>query len=185
MKNLRLILFLLPINILGSYLTLEFRGGGFFTESDLIQKVYTNVGGEYEMESNLKLWDEFHLWANVNFFRHKGHSVERHNKSKIHIYPVSFGLKYVFFLTPDSSLYLGLGASDSFIKIDNNSTFTKQYIKKDKWGPVTKTGLFFYFAHCLILDIYADYYYTKAYVDEENKQNIGGLRVGAGLGICF
>lgn len=173
--------------------TLQMRGGYFYPTSELMRDIYHDGGGEFEIQASLNLNPKISLWGNFNFFQRNGDLLGLCDNTRIQIYPLSIGALYIKPIHQRISLYFGMGASYSLLKIDNESPLTMQNIRnipqnfrenKNGWGLVTKTGITLELTDHLFLDVFADYYYTKMDILLISRQ-VSGLRTGIGLGIYY
>lgn len=183
MKTLYL-LFLFPMLLWGDHFTTELRIGNFYPTSDLLRKIYGKKGVEFEVEGCVQLHNKLSFWMNFNSFCKHGHSLGLEDKTTLHIYPLSTGLKYTFCFNECLAFYLGVGGSYSWINIHDRSSLVKEHIHKYGWGGVGKSGLIYFFTDRCFLDLFADYYSTKV-CGEDHSVNVGGLRLGLGAGISY
>lgn len=169
---------------------LQIRGGFFLPAATIIQKVYNNGGMEPEIQASIPVYKKFDCWMNFNAFWKMGSSLGAQNLTSIQIYPLSVGLKYHISLIEPLKLYIGLGPSFSCVKIHDRSPYVEQHIFKTSWGVVGKSGCIYQFSPRFFCDLFVDYYYGKitpvssSKVDSESL-NVGGLRIGLGLGTLF
>jgi hypothetical protein len=184
MKKLLIIFFAFLPFILWGECTSQIRVGYFYPTSHLMRKIYRDGGVEYEAEGSVRLCDRFSFWTNISTFRRDGHSLGLHDRTTVHLYPFSLGLKYTLPITCQLSAYAGIGPSYSWMKIHDRSSFVRRHTRKYAWGGVAKAGLLYYFCDCYFLDLFADYYYTRVH-KQGGSVDIGGLRTGAGLGIIY
>lgn len=190
MKILICVVFFLPLIVNAERGSLEARIGYFLPEDKLMRKVYNDGGIEGEVEGGYRVIKELRAWMNFSAFYKKGHSEGLHTPTSIQIYPLSIGVKYQLNLFKSAFFYLGIGPSNSWVIISDHSPYVKQRVVKNGWGVVAKSGLIYYFSKHILLDIFADYAYTKinsiSYQGIQSQSlNIGGLRAGIGLGGHF
>lgn len=191
---LYLLLFLAPLvsaqkakqkNVVPNNFTLEVRGGYFYPQSPTLRDIYKGGGGEFEIELSTKLPLGLSIWGNFNFFQRDSHYIfGEGDASNIRLFPLSFGLKETIHFFQNLAVYIGIGPSFTLVRIKEESLFTKEKYHNDNWGFVTKAGLMFYLNEACFIDVFTDYYFTNANV-LGTKHNVGGLRVGAGLGVCY
>lgn len=162
---------------------LQARGGLFYPGSSLLRDVYAHVGGDFEVEGSVRLYDGLLFWSNFNFFRKRG-TLEDCTPTTVHLYPLSFGLKVRSFFSDHCALYVGAGASASFIRINNKYPYLSSHRSETEWGWVIKSGLLFFLWDNVFADLFLDGYYTETPFTK-NFHNSGGLRAGLGIGINF
>lgn len=179
-----------PSLLCGECYTVEARAGYFFSSNHLVRKIYHHGGAEFEIQGSVQLYDQFSLWSNFNYFTRSGHSIGLYDKTTIQIYPLSAGISYSYAFHECMEFYFGVGGSYSWLRTHDHSSFVQRHTHKQAWGGVAKSGIHYFFSECYFLDLFADYYYTKirksSYKGVENRAvNIGGVRVGLGLGMMF
>lgn len=169
--------------------TVELRGGYFYPTSQLLRKIYHRGGAEGELELSRNFcphcYPNWQIWGNVNYFARKGRSCGLHNKTRIHIVPISAGLKYVFIPHCRLRPYLGMGASYSFMHVRNKTNDVKRHSNKQGFGFVVKAGIYYDLPYNFIIDLFFDYYYQRVHFHSSGTRNLGGLRTGIGLGYQF
>lgn len=190
LKNLSWIFCFLSFALYAENYSFEGRVGYFLPASELIKDVYHNGGVEPEVEAAFTINNGFKVWANFSAFYRKGRTEGLNDRTSIQIYPLSLGIKHDFKILDSLSLYLGVGPSFTWVVICNHSPYVQGRVSKTAWGVVGKSGLLFYLPHNIILDIFADYSYSRigsisrSGVQSESV-NVGGLRTGLGVGVAF
>lgn len=184
LKQLLLTLLCLPAFLQGECFTAQFRCGYFFPASHFFKEIFHENGIEVEGEAAMYLNQDWSVWMNFNSYQKGGHSLGLHDKVNVYVRPFSMGLKYEIPLTRDLALYLGGGATYTWITTHQHTPFIDRHVYKRSWGGVGKSGLIYHINDCFFLDLYADYYYTK-FDTERGSQNLGGLRAGVGIGSSF
>lgn len=179
MKRIVIALLFLPFCLTADCFMAQLRWGNFYPDSDYIREVYHKSGNEFESEIAFPLTETWSVWFNGNYFRQSRSGSDGEEQSKLHLVPLSTGLKMSFLVTPYSCVYLGLGGSYSWL-----STTGNRECSKSGWGAVGKSGFLLYFAHYFFVDLFADYYYTHI-SSKEGFRTLGGLRTGIGAGVTF
>lgn len=191
LKYWHLLFFLIPTAVWSNCFTIQARGGFFYPAELRVRKLYHHGGGEFEVEGSKYFYDNFSVWLNLNYFPRHGHSLGFHNSTTVKIFPISIGLKYAFRICHCTYLYLGAGASYTWVQTNDHSRFVRQDLTGYGWGGVGKSGIFFNLGSCWFLDLFADYYYNKVSIHEHlsgllrHSPNVGGLRSGFGIGVFF
>ena len=170
--------------------SIEIRGAAFFPASHRFREVYENIGGNYQVElstSTCICQREFNLWANFDWYSKKN---KKHDccdyYTRVEIPTISGGLKYYFPCTcfcSNFDFYLGLGVTYSRIHLKSESCCVKEKKCKDSIGGVIKSGINYYFCRNFFLDVFVDYVYQP--VSFHKHVDVGGLKVGGGLGYSF
>jgi hypothetical protein len=190
MKFFCMVFFFSPLFLWSDRFTTELRGGYFLPASQVMREIYKNGGPEVEVEQIIRLDRSLNLWLNFNYFQREGHSVGLKDKTTIHLYPFSLGIKYNFHLLESFDLYFGLGGSTTSVRIHDHSAFVKKHIHERAFGGVGKFGFLYFIGKMVCIDLFADYYYTRisgvhrSGVQGTSRQ-VGGLRTGLGLGVRY
>ncbi len=185
-KTMLLILFLFSNNLQAIDWLAELRGGYFYPTSKKFREIYRDGGPEVELELSKTFKKDWMAWANVNYFERSGHSIGFHDKTTINMVPVSFGFKYLYPICNfPINPYLGGGVTYTFINVKNDADFVKRHVTKSGVGFVVKSGMYVDLCYGLILDIFADYYYQKIHFYSKNNEDVGGFKMGLGLGYKF
>ena len=167
--------------------TVEIRGAAFVPVSSKFRDAYQDVGPNYQVEvaSQIDCCWPVELWTNFDWYS----KTRKHEcyKTRVQIPTVSSGLKYMFqtlCFCPDLKFYAGLGISFSRVYLKNESCCTENdKTSKFSVGGVFKSGVYYEFCENFFLDVFADYFYQP--VCFHKHVDVGGLKVGAGIGIRF
>lgn len=163
----------------------ELRGGYFYPTSKKFREIYKSGGVEGEIEVAKKFKENWIGWGNVNYFQKKGRSIGFHDKTTIRMVPLSFGLKYQFLFCNSVSPYLGVGVAYTILNIKNDSEFVKKHVTKNGFGFVIKSGIYIDLSKSFLLDLFVDYYFQEMHFYTKHHVDVGGLKIGFGLGYRF
>jgi len=182
-----------PLLSLLDGVTVEGRVSAFLPESKRVRRIYDDAIPFYQYEVAKTFCNGFQGWFDVGYFEDRGRSIPLHNKTRIRLLPLGFGVKYIFPVFSCLNAYVGGGGLYSFLRIKDHSPFVKRHIRKNEWGGIVKIG-FTYSVTChLYIDIFADYLFQRfdfhrhprhRFV-ERNDLNLNGVSVGAGIGFKF
>ena len=163
--------------------SVELRSVALFHSSSRFRNIYRKVSGCYEIEASTRWneWDCFETWANFDWFSKRGHSIGLSDPTKVQIVTFSAGIKFPFQLAEQSIWYLGIGPSIGRIRLKNHGEFCRQKRTEIVYGGVIKTGVNYFFTECLFVDLFADYLYQPN--NFETHVDLGGIKVGAGIGV--
>lgn len=189
MKKLRIALSLI---CLGSFLPnlqaidvlVEFRMAGFFHSSERFKELYGNVGTSYQVELSTPIspCEPWLGWINFDWYeKHKHHDC--FSKSKVEILNGSFGVKYNYQTCRKINLYLGAGCALGGISLKNKAHGYKDNSSKFLIGAVLKSGIGYTFPNQIYLEGFLDYLYQP--VKFENRIDVGGIKLGVGIGTKF
>lgn len=173
----------------------EVRGAGVYSSSSRYREIYSDWSPEVQFEIAKSVWKHLYAWFNAAYLWDEGHSQPFHDKTQIRLVPLTFGLKYIFPVTCDFSVYLGGGAAYSFLRIHDHSPYVRKHTSREAWGGVVKSGIQYEFCESFFLDVFADYLFQHfsppndddsdyRYI-ETRSANLSGLRIGAGVGMKF
>lgn len=164
---------------LGAYEgTLQVRAAAFFPTSHKFTRVYGDVLPDYQAEAGLVFENPYELWTNVDWFT-KHRSASSCCKTRVDVTNGSFGVKYVF----DNQFYVGLGPTFGKIVLHNKTCCGNEHKSKFAAGLVVKSGFRYPVSTSLFLDVFADYLYQPVHF--HHTVDVGGFKVGAGLGTYF
>lgn len=183
MKKLALLFLLLPSLLVGGNLSTELRVGYFYPSSHVVRDIYRRGGVEPEIELSARFCQNWLLWANGNMFLRRGSSIGGGNRTWLHVFPLSLGVKYELPMTDCSAFQLGIGASYTTIDIHDDIANDDNHFWRNLWGVVGKSSFVYYFNETFYSDLFLDYYYTRT--SHHQPLNMGGLRTGLGVGINF
>lgn len=202
MKKIKLLLgFLLLLNcqLMAQICpSLEVRTAAFFHNSSLFTNIY-GTAPCYELQLGLGIFDWCELWVNFDWSPKNGKSEGLEDRTKSNIYNLSAGVICPFNVCSCFTPYLGVGASLSELHLKNESSCCgcnpsacvgcTERSKKFTGGIILKSGIYFCFDDCFFenaivehcyLDLFVDYLYQPIHFEE--VENIGGLKVGIGIG---
>lgn len=79
---------------------------------------------------------------------------------------------------------MGAGPSFGRIWLKNKPHYREdERTTKTVFGGVVKSGIYYTITDCLFLDLFVDYLYQPVHFDKH--VNIGGVKIGAGIGVKF
>ncbi|CAN5148639.1 hypothetical protein BH09DEP1_BH09DEP1_6550 [soil metagenome] len=183
MKHSYIIILFFPLNFFAETVSVQFRAGHFRPSSHLFRNIYHQGGIEYEGELNYEYMPGNSLWLNGSSFERNGRT-EDDQETKIHLRPLSGGIKQFIPFSKSITLYLGAGSCCTFMHVKGKSLFLDERDHKHAWGFVGKGGVMVLVSQNIFVDLFADYYYTEITFDDA-KRNLGGLRAGVGIGLVF
>lgn len=171
-----------------NYRDVKIRGYAFIPTGDRFKDIYGKVAGGIQVEvARNTAYECLQLWANIDGLLKHGHSIGLCNPTKVGMVTFSFGVKVPFQWGECNRriFYLGLGPSIAGIFIRNKSACCGcERATQGSGGVVVKSGIDFFVGECAFIDLFADYNYQPARFNCCTT-NVGGLRVGLGLGSTF
>lgn len=187
MKYLLLVFLCLTNILFCDNISVQARVGYFYPYSPFVRKIYhKNHRIEYEFEGAYLFCNPYSVWVNFNSYNANGHSKGLKEGTSIYIRPFSVGFKYDFVRTRNANLYAGAGLTYTRAKTHEHqhTEDIDRHVQKSEFGGVIKSGVLMSLPYCFIADLFADYYFTKLHT-VRGFQNVGGLRVGLGIGTSF
>lgn len=158
------------------------RVSAFYPQSSLFREIYGNWQVDYELEIGKIFLKNYEAWIHTDWVSTSGHSTLG-DKTSFHDLNVSLGGKYIFNVSKIAKVYLGLGINGAFVHVHNDSDFVERNVNKQWVGGVAKSGIYIEPVEHFFIDIFADYLYQQIHFSK--WQQIGGLKLGGGIGFCF
>ncbi len=173
--------------------TIEGRFAAFVPFESKVRKIYNDALPSLEVEASMPVWECVSGWVNAGYIWNEGKSLGLENKTELQLIPLSAGLKWVQPVTCDVDLYLGLGATYSFLRIHDHSEFVKEHVRKQAFGGTVKTGFIYHYTCNVFFEGFVDYYYTRFTKSSSHSEpfvqeydlNMSGLKFGVGAGYSF
>ncbi len=185
LKSTVFLLFLCFNTIYASDWIAELRAGYFYPTSQTFRDIYKSGGVEGEFEIAAIFKQNWIAFGNVSYFPKTGSSIGFNDKTTISMVPLSLGFKYQFLVCNPIQPYLGGGVTYTFLDIKNYSDYVKKHVHKSGFGFVIKSGAYVNLSERFLLDLFLDYYYQQVNFYTNHHADVGGLRMGAGLGCRF
>lgn len=176
--------------------SLELKFAAVRPFENLVRDIYNNYLPVVELEASFMFGENIKPWINVGYIWNNGYSIGEHDKTSIQVIPLALGGDFIMnncFCNTD--LYLGLGASYSWLKLHDQSPYVHPHTEKGAWGGVARTGFIYHYNDCIYLDGFLAYSYTyfdikkdsltdPLYV-ERHSLNFSNLKLGVGIGYNF
>lgn len=173
------------------------RAAAFIPIFENVRKAYGDMG-DYQLEFSQNFGKLWSLWAGAQYIYGTGHSNSSckgciRAKTKLHLWPLSFGLKYNFYFGSCTDIYLGAGVVYSFLRIHDHWPYVIQHISKGGVGGLFKLGAKHYFTRLFFIEVFADYLlqrfhfhnpHSGPFVQRHNLY-LDGVLLGGGLGFNF
>ncbi|MBI3211263.1 MAG: hypothetical protein HYZ47_01070 [Simkania negevensis] len=200
MRLLSFFLFLTALITLRAYAAgplIEGKIGYFQPASGILKEIYGKGWTNYQFEISQGLsksqrgWKNIYLWGSVNYVTKTGRSLGGHDKTNIRILPLSAGFKLVCPLMSSLDMYFSGGARYFFLYIDNEVDFVLKKVRNNGLGGVFSIGTLIHPRPHFFIDLFADYSIKEFNFHKERptvkryKLQVGGLTVGAGIGVNF
>ncbi len=160
--------------------SLELRYGTFFHNCHKFKSIYGSKQSSYQVEFTSMVQHPYQVWANVDGCAVRAH-VKECGTTRFSALNISFGVRALLPVIQGFDFYLGIGASAGCTSIKNHEcAFTKKTNSLFP-GGVLKSGFYCSLSDKIFIDLFVDYLYqpTTYHVD------LGGIKVGVGLGARF
>lgn len=162
---------------------MKLRMGAFLPTQGIFRSIYGNAIPTYELEATQMLLGNIQGWSNFNWLSKKGHASGIKNHTQIKIASLAFGFNWVHFWRPSLMSYLGIGASLSRISVYNKTFCGKDTEYTYAVGGIAKSGIQYFFLGNIFAEGFVDFLYLP--VSYQHDRNLGGFRIGGGLGMNF
>lgn len=171
----------------------EGKVGAFFPESSRIRDIFDPAMPFVEVEARYQFQCVWEAWGGVGCIFDKGSSLGCGNATNIEVIPFSLGVSRLFYLSPCSDLYLGMGALWSIYLEQDHSSHVHKNITGNNIGALFRSGWKYHINECFTLDTSFEYMYQhfsfhKIYHDHftyRNNVNMSGFKLSLGVGYNF
>lgn len=185
--------------------SLQAGASAYYPASHSIRKTYSSVLVDYQIEASRTFFGNWDMWADLDYITSSGNLAGFHDSTRIDVVPISAGVRYYIPVYSNTWWYIGGGGSYTFSHIHHQSGCMKKNLSKWGFGGVFKTGIKYFFTTSFYLTAFVDYFYqhyhlghsdrayrshcsfksASNYVIGSDTLNVGGLKVGGGLGWTF
>lgn len=153
--------------------------GYYFQPTEQAFKDLYGGGMSFGGEFNATIWKWIGAWLGGDYFSNKGESTFTKDEIELQIIPFHGGVKFQL-PNPRIKPYVGIGIG--YFKYKETTPFSK--VNKGDLGYIGQLGCLFKVVGGLFFDIKGSYSHCSA-KPKDLKANLGGLRVGIGLGYEF
>lgn len=151
----------------------------YFSPSEDMFKTVYGSGPNFGGEIMVSLWKGISIHFGASVFSKKGEMTPLGDETTINIIPVELGILYKFSKTKINP-YLGAGLG--YYSLSEESFLGK--VTANNVGFFGQLGVVINLTGAFVIDFNAKYSLCDVEIDEI-KNNIGGIRIGMGIGICF
>lgn len=164
--------------------SLEVRGAALLPTSHRFRHIYGHAVGDLQLEAGVKLRDCLKLWAQFDWFEKHGRSIGFCDPTKIDVMNGALGIKFMKEWCDCLYPYLNGGFVIGGVKVKNRSICClNERCAKAAAGFVVGAGFYWFTDHHLFFDAFVDYLYQP--VKFQERVNVGGFKIGAGIGVTF
>ncbi len=151
----------------------------YFSPSEDIFKTVYGGGPNYGGEIMVSLWKGISIHFGASVFSKKGEMTPLGDETTINIIPVELGILYKFSKTKINP-YIGAGLG--YYSLSEESYLGK--VTANNVGFFSQLGVAINLTGAFVIDFNAKYSLCDVEIDEI-KNNIGGIRIGGGIGLNF
>ncbi len=151
----------------------------YFSPSEEMFKTVYGSGPNYGGEIMVSLWKGISIYFGASVFSKKGEMTPLGDETTINIIPVELGILYKFSKTKINP-YIGAGLG--YYSLSEESYLGK--VTANNVGFFGQLGLAINLTGAFVIDINAKYSLCDVEINEI-KNNIGGIRIGMGIGFNF
>lgn len=162
---------------------IKLRMAAFLPTQGIFRSLYGNAIPTYEIEATQMVLGNIQGWSNFNWLSKKGHASGVKNHTHIKMANLSMGFNWVHFWNSNLMSYLGIGASLSRISVYDRTLCGRDTEYTYAVGGIAKSGIQYYFMGNIFAEGFVDFLYLP--VTYEEDRNLGGFRIGGGLGMNF
>lgn len=167
---------------LGRDYFIEYRMAAFVPRSKQFRDIYCEAGCSYQIEASTSLYKCVYGWVNFDWFSKHGHS-SLYESTQISLANTSFGIRSLYTFDDHFTGYVGIGACIANVSINNKLIGGREHPSKVAYGGVFKSGFYFSVTSRIYVDTFFDYLYQPVHFN--SKRDVGGLKLGAGVGVRF
>jgi len=151
----------------------------YFSPTEEIFKTVYSDGLNYGGEITVSLWKGISIYFGASVFSKKGEMTPLGEETTINIIPIELGVVYKFSKTKINP-YIGAGLG--YYSLSEESFLGK--VTANNIGYFGQLGVVINLIKAFVIDINAKYNLCDVKIGEI-KNNIGGIRIGMGIGFCF
>lgn len=171
----------------------EVRAAAVKFSATRFHQVFSHWEPEVQVQINKSIGCNYFAWFNVGFLWDRGRATGklcRYSKTRLSMVPVSMGLGYYYPINCNLGAYAGFGPSFTVLRLRDYSPFVHHKVNRQSWGYVVKCGIRIKVMYANYADIFCDYESVNFTGPRNNDnprvhENLGGIRVGAALGIYY
>ena len=166
---------------------IEARIAAFLPQSNTFREIYGRASPSYQVEATMPIWECFSLWVNASYLPDRGQSDPLEDRSNLDIFTMSGGLKYLYCLTSQFSVYGGIGINYGWLKEKKQMGAETRITRENGVGGTFKLGLL-KTAGCFVSSVFVDYQIQQlpsGNTTGSEKANNGGTFLGCSIGVRF
>lgn len=155
----------------------------FFPQSSRFRRIYGDCAPVFGLQYTAEFVPNFEFWSGFSWCSKSS----KHNRhcyhTSIKISNLSFGVNYVWRPLPKFDVCLGAGPIFGIVFLSNHSCCGHENTSSFALGGILRGETRWYFPFRIYLALFAEYFYQKTFFS--NHVNIGGTKIGGGIGYRF
>lgn len=163
--------------------TLKFRVAAFFPTSERFRDIYGSSIADYQFEATALLPNRYRGWVNVSWLGCSGRSDRLHFHTTVDMTNTSIGISIPHQISENFSAYAGIGPSFGYVGVRNKGTNWYRNESKFDAGVLVKSGVVYDISCHGLVEFFIDYLYLCS--TYRTQVNLGGLKIGGGIGWAF
>ena len=163
--------------------SLSARFATFFPQSSRFQKVYGQSVPVYGAQFNIQ-WDpSWQLWTGLDGYSKSSRKNSGNYSSTVTSFNLSGGVNYLFKPMPQLELNFGMGSILGLIHLNNRCSCTREKTTAIVAGGMGSLRARWSVHSSIFVTLFVDYSYQLSFL--QNHVNVGGAKLGGGLGGTF
>jgi hypothetical protein len=165
----------------------------YYPTESIVRKIYSKSWVDYGVyiSQDICLQRCLSLFAGADYLARDGYSLGGHQKTRLQLVPLTFGLKWTQPAISVIDWYIGLAPRIYWAYIRDHNPISNSRIHKTALGIYATTGIFIKPVRHFFIDLFLNYSYATLgaphtpYLVEGHSLQVGGIHAGGGLGYIF
>ena len=160
----------------------------FRPDSPTLRKIFPGWMPVYQLEARTRIAKYFYFWGSVAYISKHGHSLGDHQRTTLHVVPLTAGVDLVSRFSDQFKLYAGAGARYFFVNVINHSQYVHKTDTSNGLGGAFRAGSLIRLSKHWVLDLCLDYslknmrFSGSSSKVQRHHLDLSGLSLGAGIG---
>ena len=160
--------------------TLQVRAAALFHPSQKFRHAFHAINPDYQIQGTFALNPLFEFWAEVDYWSQSKHHQSK--KSKIEFPNGNVGILFATSLCFSLEPYIGAGFSYGRALVHREGRDDEDE-SKSSYGAILKIGARYWLFRMAFLDFFTDYTYQNIHL--KKHMQVGGIKIGLGVGVGF
>jgi len=168
----------------------EFKPAYFHYQDNVARSIFGHGGYMSIFGFDVEAYKYLHVWIDLGFLFDSGKVKSANAKERVTFLPLSLGLKYLYKINNQASLYAKTGPNWTYVSTKVDYPYIQQRVSKNDFGALFGIGSLISLDKNFSLDLFFDYIYNKkSFIDSNSnlrlKRYFGGFAMGIGLEYGF